>query len=68
MKSTIKLDGGKAVVIQPGAGNTVRLDITVVGMGVGGLNLTPDQCGAIIVGMYMALPEIERERFDGAKA
>lgn len=54
MKSTIKLDSGKSVVIQPGACQTVRLDITLMGVGVGGLNLTQDQCGAIMVGLEMA--------------
>lgn len=68
MKSTIKLDGGKSVVIQPGASGTARLDITIMGVGVGGLNLTPDQCGAIMVGLEMALPEIERERIAGGQA
>lgn len=66
MKSTIKLDGGKAVVIQPGAEQTVRLDITLMGIGVGAINLTPDQCGAILFGLEMALPENQRQRLEAS--
>lgn len=68
MKSTIKLDGGKSVVVMPGLENTARVEITVMGVGVGALNLTPDQCGAVIFALEQVLERngIQHAREQGA--
>lgn len=51
MKTTIKLDQGRALVILPGVLGTTRIDLTMLGVGVGGGNLTPDQAGALMVAL-----------------
>lgn len=48
MKSTIKLDNLQSVVVIPGADKTARVDFVVMGVGMGGINLTADQFGALV--------------------
>lgn len=68
MKHTIRLDGGKTAVVMPGLENTARLEITILGVGVGALNLTPDQCGAVIFALEQVLERngIKQAREQGA--
>lgn len=54
MKTTLKLSGGRALVVQPAAGQGVRVDLTFAGVVVGGDVLTPDQCGALLFGIEQA--------------
>lgn len=66
MKSTIKLDGGKSVVVLPGASGTVRVDLAIMGVGVGGMNLQPNECGALMFAIEQAAEaagiELDRQR------
>lgn len=55
MKTTIKLGGGKAVIVDRGARGGVSVDFTFGGVSVGRDELTPDQCGALIFGIEQAL-------------
>ena len=49
MKTTIKLDIGKAIVITPNnTGRGVRVSLEVFGASMGSGVLAPDQCGALI--------------------
>jgi hypothetical protein len=52
MKTTIKLAGGRALVVQPAPGKGVRVDVTLAG--VAGDVLTPDQTGALLFGLEQA--------------
>lgn len=54
MKTTLKLSGGRALVVSPAAGQGVRVDLTFAGVVVGGDVLTPDQCGALLFGIEQA--------------
>lgn len=54
MKTTIKLAGGRALVVSPAAGQGVRVDLTFAGVVVGGDVLTPDQVGALLFGIEQA--------------
>jgi len=53
MKTTVKLEPFKALVIEPAAGG-VRMSIQVGGVIVGGFTLTPDQLGAAMFGVEVA--------------
>ena len=53
MKSTIKLDLTKAVVVEP-EGAAVRLSIFVGAISVYRTALTLDQCGALLFGVEQA--------------
>jgi hypothetical protein len=53
MKTTIKLGAGRALVVQP-QGEGVRVDLTFGGVVLGGDVLTPDQTGALLVGLELA--------------
>lgn len=55
MKTTIKLGGGKAVIVQPGNKSGVLVEFTFGGVSVGRDELTPDQCGALMFGIEQAL-------------
>jgi hypothetical protein len=60
MKTTIKLGAGKSLTVEPYAlGPGVRATIGFELFGVKQtqcINLTPDQCGALIFGLEAALP------------
>ncbi len=53
MKTTIKLGAGRALIVQP-QGEGVRVDLTFGGVVMGGDVLTPDQCGALMIGLERA--------------
>lgn len=53
MKTTVKLDNLKDVVIEP-QGSGVRLTIRMSRIPMGDLTLTPDQVGAVLFGMEQA--------------
>lgn len=55
MKTTIKLGGGKAVIVQPGSKAGVLVEFMFGGVSVGRDELTPDQCGALMFGIEQAL-------------
>lgn len=55
MKTTIKLGGGKAVTVTPGARGGAMVEFSFGGVSVGRDELTPDQCGALIFGIEQAL-------------
>lgn len=61
MKTTIKLKGGRAIVVQP-APTGVRVDLTVSGVCLGGDVMTPDQAGALMFGIEKALEVSEVAR------
>lgn len=48
MKSTIKLDGLRSVVINKGPDRTARIDLVAMGIGLGSIDLTADQFGALM--------------------
>lgn len=54
MRTTLKLSGGRALVVAPAAGQGVRVELTFAGVVVGGDVLTPDQCGALMFGIEQA--------------
>lgn len=54
MKTTIKLAGGRALVIEPGA-EAVKVSLTVGGIVLGCNELTADQTGAMLFGVEQAL-------------
>lgn len=52
MKHTIKIDAGKSIVVQPNPnGQGVRFSLVLFGADMATAVLTPDQCGALIVGI-----------------
>lgn len=52
MKHTIKIDAGKAIVIQRNKkGPGVQLSLELFGASMASAILTPDQCGALIFGL-----------------
>lgn len=53
MRTTVKLDNLKDVVIEP-QGSGVRLTIRMSRIPMGDLTLTPDQVGAVLFGMEQA--------------
>ena len=56
MKTTIKIDTKKALVIEPAQlSNGINFNLTIAGFTVGGAVLTPDQCGVIIFALEQAL-------------
>jgi hypothetical protein len=63
MKTTVKIDAAKSVVVLPSkAARGVEIQLNLFGATMGGATLTPDQCGALIVGIECAL---ERSRAAG---
>lgn len=48
MKSTIKLDGLRSVVVNEGPDRTARFDLVAMGIGLGSFDLTADQFGALV--------------------
>lgn len=55
MKTTIKLGGGKAAIVAPGARGGVLVEFTFGGVSLGREEMTPDQCGALMFGIEQAL-------------
>lgn len=55
MRTTIKLGGGKAAIVAPGARGGVLVEFTFGGVSVGRDELTPDQCGELMFGIEQAL-------------
>lgn len=56
MKTTIKVDATKSLVIEPEhLSQGVNVNVTLAGFSVGGAVLTPDQCGALIFAIEQAL-------------
>lgn len=58
MKTIIKIDTTKALVIEPAEmSNGVNLNLTIAGMRLGGAVLSPDQCGVIIFALEQAIEQ-----------
>jgi len=55
MKSTIKIDAGKSIVVQPNkTGPGVSVSLVLFGASMASAVLTPDQCAALILGIEIA--------------
>ena len=61
MKTTIKLDNLKDVVIEPAAAG-VQITIRMSRIPLGDLTLTPDQVGAVLFGIEQAAEVAEVQR------
>ncbi|WP_295375605.1 hypothetical protein [uncultured Pseudacidovorax sp.] len=61
MKTTVKLDNLKDVVIEP-QGSGVRLTIRMSRIPLGDLTLTADQVGAVLFGMEQAAEAAQIEQ------
>jgi hypothetical protein len=57
MKSTIRLHHGHTITIQPGVIGMARIDLSMMGVGLGGVAITPEQAGAIIAALEACFPE-----------
>lgn len=56
MKTTIKAEGGKALIIEPSKqGGGVDITAMLYGVQIGKQSVTPDQCGAFIFALEQAL-------------
>lgn len=55
MKSTIKIDAAKAIVVQPNkTGQGVRVSLVLFGADMGTAVLDKDQCAALVLGIQIA--------------
>lgn len=60
MRTTIKVGGGKALVIEPAElSGGVNFNVTVAGFTIGGMVITAAECGAVIFAMEQALEVLE---------
>lgn len=61
MKTTIKLDASRALVIAPAPDRPgVEIAFLMFGATMGGATLTPDQCQAVSVGLEIALDKSKK--------
>lgn len=55
LKTTIKIDAGKSIVIEPNKqGVGVIVSLVLFGASLASATLTPDQCGAMMAGLEFA--------------
>lgn len=55
MKTTIKIDAAKSIVIEPSKqGPGVMVSLVLFGAAMASATLTPDQCGAMVTGLEFA--------------
>jgi hypothetical protein len=55
MKTTIKIEAGKSIVVEPNkTGAGVRFSLVLFGASMASAVLTADQCGALITGIQFA--------------
>ena len=55
MKSTIKIDAAKSIVVEPNkAGPGVSFSLVLFGVDMASAILTPDECAALILGIQIA--------------
>lgn len=67
MKTTIKADAGKALIIEPcKTGPGVEFTATLYGVRAGSKTATPDQCGALIFAVEQAL-EAQQTKAGGVR-
>ena len=63
MKTTIKHEGGKALVVQPCEKlDALEFSVTLHGVRVGSMTATPDQVGALIFGLEQAMEALQVRR------
>ena len=62
MKTTIKLDAHRAIVVQPQAGGAVSISFIVGAVPTLSRTLTPDQCGVLLFGLEQAAEASEVRR------
>lgn len=55
MKTTVKIDAGKSIVVQPNkTGPGVSFSLVLFGASMAAAVMTPDQCQALILGIEIA--------------
>lgn len=67
MKTSIKLYDGYSVTIEPGVIGTARLNLSIMGVGLGGVNIGPEQAGAVIAALESCFPEPPTEKAGDCK-
>jgi hypothetical protein len=68
MKTTIKIDAGRSLVVQPNkTGPGLRFSVEVFGHTMASVVMTPDQCGALITGIQIANEVIEAKEGAGLR-
>lgn len=60
MKTTIKIDASKSLVVEPAPGGGVLFTAKLHGFNVGSHVGTPDQCGVLVFAIEQALRQAEQ--------